>query len=311
MEISKLNKTLKLLENLNCKEIDMDRNLAEIVINYLQIPYLRVDSNEKLLTDILGIETRKVFTNIYRVEKVINRQIDYIDAGDFVIAPRKISKSCLLSEGTHIKDVLYLIKIRDGTPAFLEKEVEVNLRANRTRCVDREHWRYIKVDNFSNFNIKNVETNRILVIDLRCNRGGKIIEMKSVYEGIYGSKLQTYQNIKKEYIDFRSIPTKDKKPTFLIIDKTTCSSAELFAGLGQAYEGAVLVGTKMYGKDVICKRKLIDDMIVHIPEKKFMINGQSPVEITPTYRVDDICEYNEEQILTLCQQLERQERERR
>lgn len=295
--------TVKLLENLRCEEKDIDRELAEVVVNHVQIPYFRIESDERLLTDILGIETRKVCTNIYRVEKVINSQISYVAPGDFVIAPRKITKN-FGQRDIQIKDKLYVLKVQDGTPELLKKMVEVNLRAEKRWRLDRNHWRYVKIEDFSHFEVIDVETADILVIDLRCNRGGKIIEMKSVYERIYGSKIKLFQNMKKGFIDFRSDTAIEKRKTYLIVDKTTCSSAELFAGMGQTFEGAVLVGTKMYGKNMICKRKLIDDMIVHIPEKKFLINGKSTLEIIPDYRVDNVCEYNEEEILTLCQQLD-------
>ena len=76
------------------------------------------------------------------------------------------------------------------------------------------------------------------------------------------------------------------------------------------YVDAILVGTKMYGKDMICKRKQFGSFILHVPETKFYIGNRSVKEIEPDYLVDNICEYNAEEILDLCYRLDHREEQK-
>lgn len=302
MDNSKLDQIIDLLDNMVFSRENPDRELAEIIINHVKIPFFRIDRNEKLITDILGIETRKVCDNFYYVDKIINDQLDYLNPGDYIIAPKRIDEA-FTKEARKVEEELYVLKITKDGCRIHKKRIKLNLRGKKRTnfCVDE--WKYIKIEDFKNLKINDEYNMKNIVVDLRCNSGGFITEMKAAFEKIFDSTVNTFKIIEKGVIDFRATPAKTEKNIFIIVDKTTCSSAEIFTGLGKLFHNATLIGTNMYGKNILCKRKTIGDIVIHIPDKEYRINGKSILEVIPDYKIDNICEFSEEEILKLCQDI--------
>lgn len=179
------------------------------------------------------------------------------------------------------------------------------MRGKRKISFNDGDWKYLKIENFSNFQSNDGFIAENLIIDLRCNSGGIIADMKAVFERIFESKIKMFQNLNTSVIDFRTVSAEKRKNVYIIADKTTCSSAEIFAGLGKIFHDAILIGTKMYGKNMICKRKVMGDIVIHVPYKEYRINGKSILDIVPDYLVDNVCEYDEEEIMNFCQELKK------
>lgn len=121
MNSCSLDYTIELLENLIFSRDNPDKELAEMIINHAKIPFFRIDRDNRLLTDILGIETRKVCENIYLVEKIINPHVNYLSPGDYVIAPRKWDETFGQKE-QRVEDYLYILKISEGICRFQKKK---------------------------------------------------------------------------------------------------------------------------------------------------------------------------------------------
>jgi hypothetical protein len=308
MDISSLEQLLKLIEKMESKVPGIERCLAENIINSLRVPYFRMEQDERIIADILGIETRKITDNVYLVERVFNHGMFDIVSGDFLIAPQRIKKRLDYEEiPSQVK--LQVLRIKDNNALLFEKKVDMNLRIEKENHIQRKNIQYIKATDFSAIEKINPELQTTCVIDLRLNSGGRVAEMRAAYKKIFGTTMRMFENKEKGSLNFRADILKGTRKAYLIVDVTTCSSAEIFAGVGQKYAGAILVGTKMYGKDMICKRKQIGEFVVHVPETKFYINGKSVKDIVPDYRVDNIFEYSEDEILDLCCKLEYKEAE--
>lgn len=299
-----LDQTIELLDSLIFSRDNPDKELAEMIVNHAKIPFFRIDRAERLLIDVLGIETRKVCENIYLVEKIINPHVNYLSPGDYVIAPRKLDET-FTQKDQKIEDYLYVLKINEDACKLQKEKIELNLRGKKRTSFNEGDWKYLKLENFSYFQANDGLIAENLIIDLRCNSGGIIADMKAVFERIFDSKIKMFQNLSTGVVDFRTAPAKKRKNVYIIVDKTTCSSAEIFTGLGKIFHDAILVGTKMYGKNMICKRKVIGDIVIHVPYKEYSINGKSILEIAPDYLVDNVCEYNEEEIMNFCQELKK------
>ena len=309
MDISNLEQVINLLADMESNNPDVEKRLAESIVNTMSIPYFRMESDERIIADILGFETRKLADDIYRVEKVFDPGMEEIVPVDLLIAPQKIQKRL------DIKDIpaqvkLWVLRISSSDVKLFEKKVEVNLLAEERNDICKKGMQYLKVADFTSIDESKTKINQTLILDLRLNRGGRIAEMMTAYEMIFGSKMRMFQNKKDNSLNFRADRSEPFKTVYLIVDRITCSSAEIFAGIAQEYVDAILVGTKMYGKDMICKRKQFGSFILHVPETKFYIGNRSVKEIEPDYLVDNICEYNAEEILDLCYRLDHREEQK-
>ena len=304
MNNSKLKYAMKLINDVILLNDNSDKELAEIIVNYMSIPFFRIDRSSLLLTDVLGIETRKVCENIFKVEKIINSQIDYINPGDYIIAPRELDEN-FTKKYEKFEDYLTIIKIENGVCNVKKNKVQLNLRGKGRISFMEDNWKYLKIENFSQSNLKDEKKADNLIIDLRCNSGGSILDMENVFEKIFDSKIIKKHNCDNDIIDFQTVVKKRRENVYIIVDKSTCSSAEIFTGLGKLFHSVTLVGTNMYGKNIICKKKVINDIIIHVPYKEYSIHDKSILEIAPDYYIDNICEYNENEIMKLCKKIKK------
>jgi carboxyl-terminal processing protease len=100
----------------------------------------------------------------------------------------------------------------------------------------------------NSFNTKNG-----IVIDLRDNPGGQIIEaVKTAELFVSGGVLVSYQKVDSDPIIFRSQNLKpNRSPLIILINRGSASAAEILAGALQDRNRAVLIGERTQGKGTV------------------------------------------------------------
>lgn len=100
----------------------------------------------------------------------------------------------------------------------------------------------------NSFNTKNG-----IVIDLRDNPGGQIIEaVKTAELFVSGGVLVSYQKVDSDPIIFRSQSLKpNRSPLIILINRGSASAAEILAGALQDRNRAVLIGERTQGKGTV------------------------------------------------------------
>ena len=64
MDISNLEQVINLLADMESNNPDVEKRLAESIVNTMSIPYFRMESDERIIADILGFENRKLGDDI-------------------------------------------------------------------------------------------------------------------------------------------------------------------------------------------------------------------------------------------------------
>ena len=115
---------------------------------------------------------------------------------------------------------------------------------------------YISINNFSSGTsdefysaLKNLNSSKGVVIDLRNNPGGLIEEAVGVAELFIGrGVVVSYRANGEEKIFSANNPNPSRVPVVLIINRGTTSAAEILAGAFQDRNRGVVIGEKSYGK---------------------------------------------------------------
>lgn len=126
---------------------------------------------------------------------------------------------------------------------------------------------YIKLNNMSLFNTETICA-RNLVIDLRGNMGGSLKDLKNI-ASLLSSNKSSLCNIFNDRENYSINCEANKKiyfeNLFLLIDKFTASSAEIFSIWLKNNFNTTLLGEKTMGKNTIVNTRKFNDYYIKIP----------------------------------------------
>ena len=138
--------------------------------------------------------------------------------------------------------------------------------------IDENNIAYIRISRFSKNTAKNFRAALIeikktdidgLVIDLRSNSGGLLNNAISMLDKIINRGdllLETKGRLARSNKTFsaRSKPIVDNStPIVVLINKSSASASEIFAGVLQDYDRAVIIGQKSFGKGLVQKQFIL------------------------------------------------------
>ena len=184
------------------------------------------------------------------------------------------------TKGMNIPEIAKLIKGELGTQVVLhiirpytKQKLELTLTRANIKVNDVPYWgiddnniAYIRVSRFSKNTAKDfrgalVEINKLnvdgLVVDLRSNSGGLLSNAINMLDKIIdrGSVLlKTKGRLKRSNKTFnsRSKPIIDSSiPIAVLINKSSASASEIFSGVLQDYDRAIVIGQKSFGKGLV------------------------------------------------------------
>ncbi len=170
--------------------------------------------------------------------------------------------------------VVNLVKGEDGTTVKLtvlrgEDEEEVTLKIIRRtiekQTVDyavRDGISYIRIDEFDDVTLEQFQSALAgseeegmegLVIDLRGNPGGNLDTVCEVLDLLLPKGLIVYTEDKEGNRDTYTSDEEHQfnKPMVVLVDESSASASEIFAGAVQDYERGVIMGVTTYGKGVV------------------------------------------------------------
>lgn len=205
-----------ILPNSPAKEVGLKINDKIIKINDEAV-ILDTISLETITNKIRGPENTKVKLTISREEEIM----------DFTITRKKTEKPNLYSK--QINDIGYIKLLNfDPNSASLFKSTLYELMENKTKK---------------------------LIIDLRDNPGGLLDEAINISNLFLPPKTliaYTKDNKNKKTKILTSKTTDPiSLPTVIIVNNSSASASELFAGMMQDYKLATIIGAKTYGKGVM------------------------------------------------------------
>lgn len=131
-----------------------------------------------------------------------------------------------------------------------------------------------------------------LIIDLRGNTGGVLKEAEYIADSLMDDvvMITTRENNGKEDTIKLNDGKKFDKPIVILVDGMTASASEVLAGSLRDNVGAKIVGTKTYGKGIICDYvRYNDGSIVSVSSGEYILpKGESidKVGILPDYIIE-------------------------
>lgn len=134
-----------------------------------------------------------------------------------------------------------------------------------------------------------------LLIDLRGNRGGLVdtgVDIASVFVDDGVLLEQTYRDQPTTEYTVRSGDKYLDIPLAVLIDQNTASSAEIIAGILQARDRAVLIGSNSFGKNTIqYVFTLSDESSIHVTSSQWSVPGLGydigEAGLVPDIRIED------------------------
>lgn len=188
------------------------------------------------------------------------------------------------------KETALLTVHRKGVEEVLQIEVEitdVELPSVFAEMLD-EQVGYIRITEFSGMTPQQYHTAfsdlteqgmEMLVIDLRDNPGGVMSSVCEVLneilpEGLIVYTEDKYGNRQEEYADVEQVL---EMPLAVLVNESSASAAEIFAGAVQDHGVGTIVGTTTYGKGVVQNlHKLTDGSAVKLTSARYYTpNGNS------------------------------------
>lgn len=131
-----------------------------------------------------------------------------------------------------------------------------------------------------------------IIIDLRGNTGGVLKEAEYIADILMDDvvMITTIENNGKEDTIYLKDGNKFDKPIVILVDGMTASASEVLAGSLRDNVGAKIVGTKTYGKGIICDYvRYNDGSIVSVSSGEYILpKGESidKVGILPDYIIE-------------------------
>jgi carboxyl-terminal processing protease len=249
--------------------IYLDKNSAEYLNNELDGKYKGI-----------GIIAYQDSTGIYVDDVMKNSPADSagIQIGDKITyyADNKIDQS------TKLDDILDYIKNHDEVALTITRnnsDILINLRttdidnpvvSSKLLTSGEDNYGYIYLESFtgaSSIQFKNaldeLEKNELkgLIIDVRSNKGG-YLEQAHAIASMFIRKGKILYSVKDRYTDEIKYDDSEEHreyPVVVLVNSVTASASELLAiSLKESY-GAILVGTKTYGKGKVQQTSNIGD----------------------------------------------------
>ena len=212
-------------------------------------------------------------------------------------------------EGTKVK-----ITVKRGEE---EKEITVKRGKIELQSVTRSFFiyedqniGYIKIDNFAANTydqflkaLKKLEKKNIdsLVIDVRDNPGGHLLQTKQILSLFFSKKTVLYQVETKDATTKVYSDSSDNRtyPIAVLINGGSASASEILASCFQEnYKNATIIGTTSYGKGTVQKSQSLSNgtSIKYTTEKWLTSKGKwlDEVGVTPDVVVEQADSYYEE-----------------
>lgn len=188
------------------------------------------------------------------------------------------------------KEIILTVKRDKKEKSFIVKVENIDIPVVSTKVFENEDDKigYLYLETFSS-NAKDqvkdglakLEKENInsLIIDLRGNTGGYLNTCKDI-ANIFLKKNKTIYSLESKVDKTHVVDTTNEHydlPIVVLIDGATASASEILAAALKESYGAILVGTKSYGKGKVQQtNKLSDDtMIKYTTAKWFTPNGDS------------------------------------
>lgn len=169
---------------------------------------------------------------------------------------------------------------------------------------------YIQIDNFASNtaeqfseNLEELESQDIdsLIIDVRCNSGGRLSQVNAIMDEFLGKNVVIYQIETKGEIE--EIKTSDKTkrsyPVVVLVNEGSASASEILAtAFNDNYKKATIVGTTTYGKGTIQKAVELSSgaSLKYTTQRWLTSKGEDlqGVGLTPDVVVEQSAEYYNE-----------------
>ena len=224
-------------------------------------------------------------------------------------------------KGLHGTDIAKLIRgkkktkvtvtvLRDGEEkdiTIIRDTVELESVASNVIKYEGKDIGYIKITNFaantySQFYkaLKALEVKKVdsLIIDVRNNPGGHLLQTKQILSLFFDSKTVIYQIKSKKTVEkVYSISNESRKyPIAILINESSASASEILAScFKENYKKAVIVGTNTFGKGTVQKTHSFSNgtTIKYTTEKWLTSKGKDINEkgVSPTIEVNQNEEY--------------------
>jgi len=171
------------------------------------------------------------------------------------------------------KDTFKMIILRDGEEKTVElKRALITLKSVESEYIEKGNKKigYIYISIFSQETYKQfkkelekLEKKKIdsLILDVRDNTGGHLTTVSDMLSLFFDKTHVIYQTkTKKEIKKFHSTGSKNKKYKIVVLqNENSASAAELFSLTLKEEYGAIVIGTKSYGKGTVQELVQLED----------------------------------------------------
>ena len=260
----------------------------------------QIDADDKEYVDVVGWRIDEV-VDLIRGESGTQVEIEFISS-DSADSTRKLVT--LTREEIKLEDRAAkskIIETKEGNkigiidlPSFY-----IDFNAYQNRDSDYKSSSNDVEDILQNFNIENVDA---VILDLRNNGGGALIEANKIV-GLFVSSGPTVQvKHKAGYIQpYGSSKAKQawQKPMAVLVNRYSASASEIVAGAIQDYQRGIVLGQRTFGKGTVQSLESISKGQVKITESKYYrIDGSSTqnkgvlpdIELLSTWDIETVGE---------------------
>ena len=260
----------------------------------------QIDADDKEYVDVVGWRIDEV-VDLIRGESGTQVEIEFISS-DSADSTRKLVT--LTREEIKLEDRAAkskIIETKEGNkigiidlPSFY-----IDFNAYQNRDSDYKSSSNDVEDILQNFNIENVDA---VILDLRNNGGGALIEANKIV-GLFVSSGPTVQvKHKAGYIQpYGSSKAKQawQKPMAVLVNRYSASASEIVAGAIQDYQRGIVLGQRTFGKGTVQSLESISKGQVKITESKYYrVDGSSTqnkgvlpdIELLSTWDIETVGE---------------------
>lgn len=297
LENEKINEIINTYNNLRenyYSKVDDDKLVDSAIkgmIDSLEDPYSNYmdltttdDFNESIDGAFVGIGITVVFSDNYNkvVEVLKNSPAEKggVKVGDIILEVDNIDASGLsgdeltkLIRGREGTKVRLLVKSNDLEKSIILKRDKIEVQTVYSEVLEYNENKigYLNLISFaantsSQFEseIKKLEKKEIksLIIDVRDNPGGHLLQAKEILSMFFDKKTVLYQieskNNKKKIYSLNN--SKKTYPLVILINKKSASASEILASsIQDNYKKSLIIGENSYGKGTVQKSKNLSD----------------------------------------------------
>ncbi len=319
-------------EDVNKKEmIESAINAMTNYLNETYTTYLESDNANSLMQELNGKYTGIGITIAgFEVVGVIENSPAYrsgIQIGDKIVSINGTDVATY--SGSEISDLIkqnndsVVLKIdRNGEMLDFTMKVEnFDVSPVEYKMLDDTSIGYIKMTIFSNkltddtnkalTELKKQGMNK-LIIDLRGNTGGFLDQAKSVASLFIEKNKTIYFLEEKGNLTEEKDETSTKMniPIAILVNGNTASAAEILTGAMRYSYGAMVIGTKTYGKGKVQHTLTLNDNdMVKYTSSKWLMPNQECIDgkgISPDYIVENDYIYDEESHTSIVETIDNQ-----